>query len=71
MYYSLLNFGKENFIEKHEHQENPKIQTNTKIPLKTSLFNQIWFYQAVIDPTLMVDHVWPIFANFDYSFLII
>ena len=41
MYYSLLNFGKENFIKKHERRENPKIQTNTKIPLKTSLFNQI------------------------------
>ena len=27
MYYSLLNFGKENFIKKHERRENPKIQT--------------------------------------------
>ena len=59
MYYSLLNFGKENFIKKHEHQENPKIQTNTQNPLKTSLFNLIWSYRAVIDPTSMVDHVWP------------
>ena len=59
MYYSLLNFGKENFIEKHEYQENPKIQTNTQNPLKTSLFNLIWSYWVVIDLTSMVDHVWP------------
>ena len=41
MYYSLLNFDKENFIENHERQENPKIQTNTQNSLKTSLFNLI------------------------------
>ena len=41
MYYSLLNFDKENFIEKHERRENPKIQTNTQNSLKTSLFNLI------------------------------
>ena len=59
MYYSLLNFSKENFIEKHKSGENPKIQTNTQNPLKTSLFNLIWSYRVVIDPTSMVDHVWP------------
>ena len=41
MYYSLLNFSKENFIEKHKSGENPKIQTNTQNPLKTSIFNLI------------------------------
>ena len=41
MYYSLLNFDKENFIEKHERRENQKIQTNTQNSLKTSLFNLI------------------------------
>ena len=59
MYYSLSNFSKENFIEKHESGENPKIQTNTQNPLKTSLFNLIWSYRVVIDPTSMVDQVWP------------
>ena len=41
MYYSLLNFGKNFFIEKHECRENPEIQTNTQNPLKTSIFNLI------------------------------
>ena len=59
MYYLLLNFGKENFIEKHERQENPKIQTNTQNPFKTSLFNLIWSYRVVTNPTSMVDNVWP------------
>ena len=59
MYYSLLNFSKENFIEKQKRWENPKIQTNTQNPLKTPQFNLIWSYQVVIDPTSMVDHVWP------------
>ena len=59
MYYLLLNFSKENFIEKQKRGENPKIQTNTQNPLKTSLFNLIWSYRVVIDPTSMVDHVWP------------
>ena len=35
MYYSLLNFSKENFIEKHKSGEKPKIQTNTQNPQKT------------------------------------
>ena len=59
MYYLLLNFSKENFIEKQKRGENPKIQTNTQNPLKTPLFNLIWSYRVVIDPTSMVDHVWP------------
>ena len=71
MYYSLLNFSEENFIEKHKSGENPKIQNNTQNPLKTSLFNLIWSYRLVIDPTSMVDHVWLNFANFDHSFLTI
>ena len=32
---------------------------NTQNTLKTSLLNIIWSYQVVIDPTSMVDHVWP------------
>ena len=59
MYYSLLKIDKESFIKKHDNQKNPKIQTNTQNPLKTSLFNQIWSYRVVIDQTSMVDHVWP------------
>ena len=59
IYYSLLKFDKENFIKKHDNRKNSKIQTNTQNPLKTSLFNLIWSYRVVIDPTSMVDHVWP------------
>ena len=60
MYNSLLKFDKENFIKKHnKKKKNPKIQTNTQNPLKTSLFNLIWSYWVVIDLTSMVDHVWP------------
>ena len=33
--------------------------TNTQNTLKTSLLNIIWSYRVVIDPTSMVDHVWP------------
>ena len=44
---------------------------NTQNTLKTSLLNIIWSYRVVMDPTLMVDHVWPSFANFDYSFFTI
>ena len=50
MYYSLLKFDKENFIKKHDNRKNPKIQTNTQNPLKTSLFNLVWSYRVVIDP---------------------
>ena len=32
---------------------------NTQNTLKTSLLNIIWSYRVVMDPTLMVDHVWP------------
>ena len=32
---------------------------NTQNTLKTSLLNIIWSYRVVIDPTSMVDHVWP------------
>ena len=44
---------------------------NTQNSLKTSLLNTIWSYRVIIDPTLIVDHVWPNFANFDYSFFTI
>ena len=33
MYYSLLNFSEENFIEKHKSGENPKIQNILNINL--------------------------------------
>ena len=32
---------------------------NTQNTFKTSLLNIIWSYWVVIDPTLMVNHVWP------------
>ena len=36
-----------------------KTLTNTQNTLKTSLLNIIWSYRVVIDPTSIVDHVWP------------
>ena len=32
---------------------------NTHNTLKTSLLNIIWSYRVIIEPTLIVDHVWP------------
>ena len=32
---------------------------NNQNTLKTSLVPIIWSYLVVVDPTLMVDHVWP------------
>ena len=48
---------------------------NTQNTLKTSLLNIIWSYRVVMDPTLMVDHVWlnidQVLQTFDYSFFTI
>ena len=71
MYYSLLNFSKENFIEKQKRGENPKIQTNTQNPpIQPNLILSSG-YRPNFNGWPCLTKYWPGFANFDHSFLTI